>query len=132
MEIRKYIESDLSSLNVLLNDVYGIEKVICITDNIELVAIDREVVVGYLMVNKMHDSIRNIYYCMLNYVCVSKEYRRMGIATKLFEEVFNICRFENISYIELTSNAARVEAHALYKKLGFIVRDTTVFRKEFI
>ena len=132
MEIRKYIESDLSSLNVLLNDVYGIEKVICTTDNIELVAIDREVVVGYLMVNKMHDSIRNIYYCMLNYVCVSKEYRRMGIATKLFEEVFNICRFENISYIELTSNAARVEAHALYKKLGFIVRDTTVFRKEFI
>lgn len=132
MEIRKYIESDLSSLNVLLNDVYGIEKVICTTDNIELVAIDREVVVGYLMINKMHDSIRNIYYCMLNYVCVSKEYRRMGIATKLFEEVFNICRFENISYIELTSNAARVEAHALYKKLGFIVRDTTVFRKEFI
>lgn len=132
MEIRKYIESDLSSLNVLLNDVYGIEKVICTTDNIELVAIDREVVVGYLMINKMHDSIRNIYSCMLNYVCVSKEYRRMGIATKLFEEVFNICRFENISYIELTSNAARVEAHALYKKLGFIVRDTTVFRKEFI
>lgn len=132
MEIRKYIESDLSSLNVLLNDVYGIEKVICTTDNIELVAIEDEVVVGYLMVNKMHDSIRNIYYCMLNYVCVSKEYRRMGIATKLFEEVFNICRFENISYIELTSNAARVEAHALYKKLGFIVRDTTVFRKEFI
>lgn len=132
MEIRKYIGSDLFSLNVLLNDVYGIKKVICTTDNIELVAIDREVVVGYLMVNKMHDSIRNIYYCMLNYVCVSKEYRRMGIATKLFEEVFNICRFENISYIELTSNAARVEAHALYKKLGFIVRDTTVFRKEFI
>lgn len=132
MEIRKYIESDLSSLNVLLNDVYGIEKVICTTDNIELVAIEDEVVVGYLMINKMHDSIRNIYYCMLNYVCVSKEYRRMGIATKLFEEVFNICRFENISYIELTSNAARVEAHALYKKLGFIVRDTTVFRKEFI
>lgn len=132
MEIRKYMGSDLFSLNVLLNDVYGIKKVICTTDNIELVAIDREVVVGYLMVNKMHDSIRNIYYCMLNYVCVSKEYRRMGIATKLFEEVFNICRFENISYIELTSNAARVEAHALYKKLGFIVRDTTVFRKEFI
>ena len=132
MEIRKYIESDLSSLNVLLNDVYGIEKVICTTDNIELGAIEDEVVVGYLMINKMHDSIRNIYYCMLNYVCVSKEYRRMGIATKLFEEVFNICRFENISYIELTSNAARVEAHALYKKLGFIVRDTTVFRKEFI
>ena len=26
MEIREYIESDLSSLNVLLNDVYGIEK----------------------------------------------------------------------------------------------------------
>ena len=132
MEIRKYIGSDLFSLNVLLNDVYGIKKVICTTDNIELVAIEDEVVVGYLMINKMHDSIRNIYYCMLNYVCVSKEYRRIGIATKLFEEVFNICRLENISYIELTSNAARVEAHALYKKLGFIVRDTTVFRKEFI
>ena len=34
MEIREYIDSDLSSLNILLNDVYGIEKVNCITDNV--------------------------------------------------------------------------------------------------
>ena len=61
-----------------------------------------------------------------------KNIEGMGIATKLFEEVFNICRFENISYIELTSNETRVEAHALYKKIGFMVRDTTVFRKEFL
>lgn len=132
MEIREYIDSDLSSLNVLLNDVYDIEKVNCITDNIELVAIEDEAVVGYLMINIMHDSIKNIRYGMVNYVCVAKEYRRQGIATKLFEEVFDICRNENISYIELTSNETRVEAHALYKKIGFMVRDTTVFRKEFI
>lgn len=132
MEIREYIDSDLSSLNVLLNDVYDIEKVNCITDNIELVAIDDEAVVGYLMLNIMHDSIKNIRYGMVNYVCVAKEYRRQGIATKLFEKVFDICRNKNISYIELTSNETRVEAHALYKKIGFMVRDTTVFRKEFI
>ena len=132
MEIREYIDSDLSSLNILLNDVYGIEKVNCITDNIELVAIDDEAVVGYLMLNIMHNSIKNIRYGMVNYVCVAKEYRRQGIATKLFEKVFDICRNKNISYIELTSNETRVEAHALYKKIGFMVRDTTVFRKEFI
>lgn len=132
MEIREYIDSDLSSLNVLLNDVYDIEKVNCITDNIELVAIDDEAVVGYLMLNIMHNSIKNIRYGMVNYVCVAKEYRRQGIATKLFEKVFDICRNKNISYIELTSNETRVEAHALYKKIGFMVRDTTVFRKEFI
>ena len=132
MEIREYIDSDLSSLNILLNDVYGIEKVNCITDNIELVAIDDEAVVGYLMLNIMHNSIKNIRYGMVNYVCVAKEYRRQGIATKLFEKVFDICRNKNISYIELTSNETRVEAHALYKKIGFMVRDTTVFRKEFL
>ena len=132
MEIREYIDSDLSSLNVLLNDVYDIEKVNCITDNIELVAIDDEAVVGYLMLNIMHNSIKNIRYGMVNYVCVAKEYRRQGIATKLFEKVFDICRNKNISYIELTSNETRVEAHALYKKIGFMVRDTTVFRKEFL
>ena len=62
MEIREYIDSDLSSLNILLNDVYGIEKVNCITDNVELVAIEDEAVVGYLVINIMHDSIKNISY----------------------------------------------------------------------
>ena len=132
MEVREYIDSDLSSLNILLNDVYGIEKVNCITDNVELVAIEDEAVVGYLVINIMHDSIKNISYCMVNNVCVDKGHRRKGIATKLFEKVFDICRNKNISYIELTSNETRVEAHALYKKIGFMVRDTTVFRKEFL
>ena len=132
MEIRKYVDSDLSSLNKLLIDVYGTEKVNCITDNIELVAVENNEIVGYLMLNKLHDSVKGIYYCMVNYVCVSRKYRRCGIANKLFEEVFNICKVGNISYIELTSNETRVEAHALYKKIGFMVRDTTVFRKELI
>ena len=36
------------------------------------------------------------------------------------------------SYIELTSNPTRIEAHGLYQKLGFNIRKTNVYRKEII
>ena len=87
---------------------------------------------GYVVFNKIVDKVRNISYCYANYVCVHNDYRNQHIATKLLEKAFSICKDEGISYIELTTNPTRVEAHELYKKLGFEQRNTDVFRKEIL
>lgn len=131
--IREYSNTDLNSLNQLLYEAFNMKKSENKSNyNIELVAIINETVVGYLTLNPLYDSVQNINYAHINYVCTLKEYRNIGIATRLFQKVFDICKKQNISYIELTSNKARIEAHDLYKKLGFDIRETNVFRKELI
>lgn len=131
--IRRLKSEDLESLNILLDEVYEVKRRGFTTDsNVELVAVINNKVLGYTIVNKLYDVIGNCYYAHINYVCVLKEYRNNGIATKIFDEIFNICKEEDIKYLELTSNSSRKEAHKLYKNLGFDIRETNVFRKELI
>ncbi|MDD5888928.1 MAG: GNAT family N-acetyltransferase [bacterium] len=131
--IRNYDDGDLDSLNELLVDVYGItKKNVYNKTNIELVATISDEIVGYLTINRLYDSVLDCKYCYVNYVCVKSKYRNKGIATSLFNKTFEICKEEGISYVELTSNKSRVEAHQLYDKLGFNIRKTDVFRKEIL
>ncbi|MBE6157869.1 MAG: GNAT family N-acetyltransferase [Firmicutes bacterium] len=130
--IREYRDSDLVSLNKLLSEVYNLEKSGTNSNNIELVAVIDQEVVGYLTINKLYDSVRDINYAFINYVCVLKKYRNKGIASNMLLKVFDICRDMNISYIELTSNSSRVDAQELYINSGFVIRETNVFRKELL
>ena len=131
--IRRFRDEDLESLNILLKEVYDKErKGKTLDNNIELVAVVDKKVVGYLILNKLYDVVCGIYYGHINFYCVLEKYRNKKIGTKLLEEVFNICKKEDIKYLELTSNSSRVAAHHLYKKLGFNIRNTNVFRKEII
>ena len=132
IDIRTYKTSDKDSLNILLNEVYNLEKKEDTNNNLEIVADYNNQIIGYLTINKLYDSVRNINYAFLNYVCVKKEYRNKGIASHMLEYVFNICKELNVSYIELTSNDKRTEARKLYNDMGFIVRETNVFRKEIL
>ena len=136
MEIVSYEEKYNDSLKKLLTmsfptvDVKKFEK--ASDGDIELLCVSDNLVVGYVVFNKIVDKVRNISYCYANYVCVHNDYRNQHIATKLLEKAFSICKDEGISYIELTTNPTRVEAHELYKKLGFEQRNTDVFRKEIL
>lgn len=133
MEIIMYQARYLASLNILLNEAFGILKVGKANyDDIELLAVESGEVVGYLALNRCVDTVTGVTYFHVNYVCVKEIFRGQGIATKIFDEVFSICKKEHISYLELTSNAKRVAAHHLYHKLGFNQRETTVFRKELL
>ena len=87
---------------------------------------------GHLLLRFCNDSIRNQKFYFVEYVCVKDTYKNQGIASQLFEYVFQLCKTNHISYLELTSNPSRVAAHHLYHKLGFQVRETTVFRKEIL
>ena len=136
MEIVSYEEKYNDSLKELLTmsfptvDVKKFEK--ASDGDIELLCVSNNLVVGYVVFNRIVDKVRNISYCYANYVCVHNDYRNQHIATKLLEKAFSICKDEGISYIELTTNPTRVEAHELYKKLGFEQRNTDVFRKEIL
>ncbi len=131
--IRRYEDKDLETLNNLLTKEYNHKREGTISqDNIELVAILNGKVIGYLILSKMYNVVKDFFYGYITYVCVLEEYRNQNIATQLFEEVFKICKTENIKELELTSNSSRVAAHHLYKKLGFNIRETDVFRKELI
>ncbi len=133
VKIRNYLDSDKNSLDELLLEVYNSKRRgNSNSNNLELVARYHNEVVGYLVFNKIYDSVGDFYYGYLNYVCVKEKYRNMGIASSMIEKVFEFCREDNISYIELTSNSKRLAAHFLYKKLGFSTRDTVVFRKEIL
>lgn len=61
-------------------------------------------------------------------VVVDKNCRGSGIGTKLINEAINKARNEKVSYIDLTSSPAKVEANKFYQNIGFKKRDTNVYR----
>lgn len=61
-------------------------------------------------------------------VVVDSTYRGQGLGEKLMREVIQIARAKNVSALFLTSRPARTAARALYQKVGFEIKDTSVFR----
>lgn len=133
MDIVYYDYKYLDSLNELLHLSFNVTKVGEASDqDIELIAVVENRVVGYMLLNRLIDGVKGINYFYVNYVCTHPDFRHQHIATKMFEKVFLLCKEKNISYLELTSNPQRTIAHDLYRKLGFELRETNVFRKEIL
>lgn len=63
-------------------------------------------------------------------VVVDKSARRQGIATELLTKAISTAKESNAKFVDLTSRPSRVEANELYKKLGFSLRETNVYRYE--
>ena len=62
-------------------------------------------------------------------VVVDKEARGKGIGEKLIRTAIERAKAEGAKTIDLTSRPTRVEAHRLYKRCGFEMRETCVFRR---
>lgn len=63
-------------------------------------------------------------------VVTDSNLRGKGIGRLLVEASLDYAKKRGIKKVDLTSSAARKAAHALYEKMGFQKRDTTVFRIE--
>lgn len=61
-------------------------------------------------------------------VVVGTESRGKGIGEKLIRASIDRAKAEGAKTIDLTSRPTRVEAHRLYKRCGFEMRETCVFR----
>lgn len=61
-------------------------------------------------------------------VVVDSEYRGQGLGERLMHVLIAAARAKKINSLFLTSRPARVAAHKLYHKVGFQVKETTVFK----
>lgn len=132
--IREYENNDKLSLNNLLNEHYqgiNIDSLENSKTALSLVAVSDDKVVGHLHIDIINDNFRNIRFGYISYVCVASEYQNKGIGTLLMKEIDRIASKENLTYYELTSRASRQAAHHLYLKNGFVIRESTIFKKTY-
>jgi ribosomal protein S18 acetylase RimI-like enzyme len=61
-------------------------------------------------------------------VVVDSNARSRGVGEALTKEAIRIAKSRGASTIDLTSRRSREAARGLYEKVGFAVRDTTVYR----
>ena len=130
--IRDYKIEDKESLQELLNEHYknvNIDKLENNDKSFSIVAVNDKEVVGHLHIDIINDYFRNIKFGYITYVCVKKEYQNRRIGTYLLEKADFLAKENNISYYELTSRAERRAAHHLYLKNGFVIRESTIFKK---
>lgn len=65
------------------------------------------------------------------YVCVDKEYRRMGIGKRLFDEIEKIAAKHNCEIIYLTCLKDNYPAHEFYRSIGYSDDKEKAFVKYF-
>ncbi len=67
---------------------------------------------------------------LLEDLVVDDVYRGKGIGTKLILAAIDEARGEKVVNIDFTSHPKRVSANRLYQHLGFVKRDTNMYRIE--
>ena len=103
-------------------------------DNLVLVAIDGENIIGFLSVQKgVPKRIKHIGYVVVG---IREKYRSMGIGSKLFSEL-DIWAIENkITRLELSVICSNTIAKHLYEKNGFevegIKRNAMIIDNEYV
>ena len=133
IEVRNYSDTDLLEVNEILKESFNESKRNFKNNNFrELVACYDGKVVGYLLLTRILNPIKEKFYYLVDYVCVSSNYRRMGVAKRMLDEVYKIAHKDNAMYIQLTSSRYREAAHKLYLSCGYVKRDSDIFRKDII
>ena len=129
--VREYRMTDYFDVSRILEEAFGVTKANVNPDNNykEYVAVVNDVVAGYLVLTRVLDLVKGRPYYLVDYVCVAKSYRNLGLGQLLMERVLEVARKDKALYIELTSRKDRVLAHHLYEKVGFEKRDSYIYRR---
>lgn len=131
-------ELGLRALNSLLGQLSTDARPLSLEDLIDisadrqttvLVARADEQIVGCAIVVtvKIFTGTRSI----LEDVVVGESHRRRGIGSLLIESAVAIAKAAGSVDLDLTSRPMRAEANRLYASLGFIKRETNVYRYSF-
>lgn len=118
-----FIQLNPSLLPITLNHV---KELLANTNVICFVATDNTKLIGSasLPVFPIPTGIR----CWIEDVVVDTKYRGQGIGIKLIEKCIEYAKSLGAGQIDLTSNPTRVAANELYVKMGFVRRETNVYR----
>lgn len=107
------IESDSLNVNVIgLNELKRLYK----NENYKMLSIKLNgEIVGFVLV-ELSDEINIVT------IAVKKEFRNLGLATKLIERVKSLAKEKGINRLSLEVSVNNPTAYLLYEKLGFKVR----------
>lgn len=128
--------SDVLSINELLDELRGskrenttsyqniltvsLENILVLARSSEGVVVGMATLVCYAKFDKKVGHVED--------VVVHSSHQRQGIARLIIECIIAEAKKQGVIQLQLTSNPRRQAAHALYRSLGFGVRDTSVFR----
>lgn len=85
-----------------------------------IVAKDNNKIVGSITFYKIDLFTFSFQPCLEIFnVCVSKEYRKRGIAKEIFNYIFNYAKENGYKQIFLTCLDSAIPAHKLYESVGF-------------
>ena len=133
IKIRMYNDNDYDDVFKIIKEAFSCEKSKANSSFInEYVACLDGNIVGYFYLLDEIDIVKNIKILHLHYICVASKYRGMGIANEMMNFILNYAKDNNYERVELTSKNQRLAAHKLYEKYGFVIRDTSVYRKELV
>ena len=123
--------TDYFDVSRILEEAFGVTKANVNPDKNykEYVAVVNDRVAGYLVLTRVMDLVKGRPYYLVDYVCVAKFYRKLGLGQLLMEKVLEVAKKDNALYVELTSRKERVAAHHLYEKVGFEKRDSYIYRR---
>ena len=132
--IENLTKKDLKLYNEFINEVFGYDSSLehlekYIKENKVLIVKKDSRIAASVSIKEEYDYIKDQKYYYINYLGVLKDYRREGLASKLFDEIDRMAQENNIMYLLLTSGNQRRAAHFFYKSRNFKIKDTTVFIK---
>tara|TARA_R110001583_G_scaffold14664_6_gene61041 strand:- start:15043 stop:15465 length:423 start_codon:yes stop_codon:yes gene_type:complete len=118
----KQLNAELTQLdlNTVLSDYKTTDVVICMDDDI---------LVGIAMMAKY--KVISGHKGMIEDVVVSSNYRGKGIGRKLMEKLLEQAEIEKLNDVLLFSGHHRTAAISLYKSLGFILKESGMYVKNY-
>lgn len=118
----KQLNSEITQLDLatVLSDFGTTDIAICM---------DGETLVGIAMMAKY--KVLSGHKGMIEDVVVAADYRGKGIGRKLMEHLLKQAEIENLNDVLLFSGHHRTAAIALYKSLGFTLKESGLYVKKF-
>ena len=105
-----------------------LEEIVASDSSILIAAFIDGVIVGSLTL--IIFSIPTVKRAWIEDVVVDENYRNIGIGEALNQEAINIARRLGAKTVDLTSRPSREAANRLYSRLGFVQRNTNIYRFE--
>lgn len=131
--VREYKRDDYNFVNHILQEAFSVsKKEFDVSIFHEVVLEYQKNVCGYLLLTKVYDPIKDLYYHLVDYVCVDSKYQNMGFGKRLMDYAIELSKREGVSYMQLTCRRSRIAAHKLYESCGFVMRESDIYRKEFL
>lgn len=109
-------------------DRSALEEIVASDSSILIAAFIDGVIVGSLTLITF--SIPTGKRAWIEDVVVDENYRNTGIGEALNQEAINIARRLGAKTVDLTSRPSREAANRLYSRLGFVQRNTNIYRFE--